>query len=309
MKEHVATNSVSQDFSDKNSPRSRQACIAKYQRIEGNLRKAGRVSLSRALVKSPSYEARANILGVGVHAVNLTRAADIVERAVVDGSRGYVCVTGVHGIMEAQRDSDFRKILNEALLVVPDGMPTVWVGRAQGFSRIGRVFGPDLMAEQCRRSVEKRFTHFLYGGKPTVVQELRKNLEQWFPGIQVVGTITPPFRPLSVDEQAELEEMVARLTPDIIWVGLSTPKQEHFMAKFLPRLACGVMIGVGAAFDIHTGRLNDAPQWMKKTGLQWLHRLYQEPSRLWKRYLVNNSAFLFHLVLQAAKIKRYAPME
>ncbi len=263
------------------------------------------MSLSNTLVKAPTRHARANVLGVGVHAVDLPRAVDVIESAVVERQRSYVCVTGVHGIMEANRDPEFREILDRALLVVPDGMPTVWVGRAQGLDQISRVFGPDLMEEVCRRSVEKSFTHFLYGGKPGVAEELKHSLEQWFPNIQVVGTFTPPFRPLVADEQEELEDLMARLRPDLIWVGLSTPKQERFMSQFLSRLSSGVMIGVGAAFDIHTGGLKDAPDWIKQAGLQWLHRLWQEPSRLWKRYLVNNSCFLWKIFMQLSGLASY----
>jgi N-acetylglucosaminyldiphosphoundecaprenol N-acetyl-beta-D-mannosaminyltransferase len=263
------------------------------------------VSLSSTLLTAPTKEARANVLGVGVHAVDLTRAADRIESALLERQRGYVCVTGVHGVMEAHRDPEFRDILDRALLVVPDGMPTVWVGRAQGLEQISRVFGPDLMEEVCRRSVERGFTHFLYGGKPGIAEELKRNLEQWFPKIRIVGTFTPPFRPLAANELAEVEDLMARVRPDIIWVSLSTPKQERFMSDFVSRLPFGMMIGVGAAFDIHTGRLKDAPDWIKKSGLQWMHRLCQEPSRLWKRYLVNNSCFLWRLFLQFSGLTTY----
>jgi N-acetylglucosaminyldiphosphoundecaprenol N-acetyl-beta-D-mannosaminyltransferase len=247
---------------------------------------------------------RANILGVGVHAVNLPLAADKLEAAVSNGG-GYVCVTGVHGVMEAQRSARFKKVLDDAMLVVPDGVPTVWVGRREGFKSMGRVFGPDLMLEVCRRSVSSGYSHFLYGGKPGVAEKLRENLERWFSGIRIAGTFTPPFRPLSEVEKTDLQEKLKTLAPDIVWVGLSTPKQEEFMADNIGSLNCKVMVGVGAAFDIHTGGINDAPAWMKTAGLQWLHRLSQEPSRLWKRYLVNNSTFLFGIALQFAGIRRY----
>jgi N-acetylglucosaminyldiphosphoundecaprenol N-acetyl-beta-D-mannosaminyltransferase len=247
----------------------------------------------------------ANVLGVGVHAVNLDRAAELIERAVDANSNGYVCVTGVHGIMEAQRKRAFRKVLDEAMLVVPDGMPTVWVGRFQGHDEMDRVFGPDLMKEICRRSVSSGHTHFLYGGNPGVVEKLKQNLEDWFPGIRIVGTYTPPFRPLSSAERADLEGQLLELAPDFFWVGLSTPKQEHFMAESSGSLNCKIMLGVGAAFDIHTGRVKDAPDWIKRSGLQWFHRLCQEPSRLWKRYFVNNSGFLVRILLQLAGLIRY----
>jgi N-acetylglucosaminyldiphosphoundecaprenol N-acetyl-beta-D-mannosaminyltransferase len=248
---------------------------------------------------------RANILGVGVHTVNLSLAAQMLEKAVESGSGGYVCVTGVHGVMEAQRNSKFKKILDEAMLVVPDGVPTVWVGRWEGFKSMGRVFGPDLMLEVCRRSVRSGHTHFLYGGMPGIAEELRENLQHWYPGIRIAGTYTPPFRPLSLPEKNDLQNRLSVIAPDIIWVGLSTPKQEQFMHDNVHSLHCKVMVGVGAAFDIHTGHLNDAPQWMKTAGLQWLHRLWQEPSRLWRRYLFNNSVFLLRIALQIAGIRRY----
>jgi len=248
---------------------------------------------------------RANVLGVGVHAVNLDRAVEIIEDAARTDQRGYVCVTGVHGVMEAQRNSQFKAALDNALMVVPDGVPTVWVGRWQGNARMGRVFGPDLMRELCRRSPKTGLSHFLYGGKPGIAEELKANLERKFPGINVVGTYTPPFRPLSEAEKSELQTELVRTRPDIFWIGLSTPKQEQFMAENFGSLDCRIMIGVGAAFDIHTGHVQDAPQWIKNAGMQWLHRLFQEPSRLWKRYLVNNSAFVYRMVLQLAGLKQY----
>jgi N-acetylglucosaminyldiphosphoundecaprenol N-acetyl-beta-D-mannosaminyltransferase len=206
--------------------------------------------------------------------------------------------------MEASRDPEFRKILDSALLVLPDGMPTVWVGRFQKHREMKRVFGPDFMTEVCSRSATNRYTHFLYGGKPGVAEDLQCCLERQFPGINIVGTFTPPFRPLNTQEQNSLTHKVAALRPDIVWVGLSTPKQERFMAEMMGRLECRLMIGVGAAFDIHTNRISDAPRWVKNAGLQWVHRLCQEPGRLWKRYLVNNSAFLWHLGLQIVGLQR-----
>ena len=248
---------------------------------------------------------RANVLGVGVHAIDLERAADLVLHVAGTGSKGYVCVTGVHGVTEARRNPNFRSVLDSAMLVVPDGMPTVWVGRWQGHRDMKRVFGPDLLLELCRRSVRSGNTHFLYGGKPGIAQRLASNLRQRFPGVQIVGEFSPPFRELSTAEQAQLRDKVAELSPDILWVGLSTPKQELFMAEYLPQLDCKVMIGVGAAFDLHTGGLRDAPDWVKEAGMQWLHRLFQEPARLWKRYLVNNSSFLLQIALQLSGLKRY----
>jgi N-acetylglucosaminyldiphosphoundecaprenol N-acetyl-beta-D-mannosaminyltransferase len=168
-----------------------------------------------------------------------------------------------------------------------------------------RVFGPDLMEEVCRRSAETGIRHFFYGGKPGVADELAEQLRRRFEGIKVVGTFAPPFRPLEGAEQIALERQLETALPDIVWVGLSTPKQEKFMAANFQRLSTTIMVGVGAAFDIHTGRLKDAPQWIKDAGLQWAHRLCQEPGRLWKRYLLNNSAFVAAIGLQIVGLRRY----
>jgi N-acetylglucosaminyldiphosphoundecaprenol N-acetyl-beta-D-mannosaminyltransferase len=248
---------------------------------------------------------RANILGIGVHAVNMARAVDLIEGIIENSEKGYVCLSGVHGIMEARRDAELRSIVNRATLVAPDGMPTVWLGWLQGLRSMRRVFGPDLMLDVCRRSVAKGYTHFLYGGNPSVAEQLKQNLERKFPGIRIVGTYTPPFRALSPKEEGRIRKRFTRLKPDITWVGLSTPKQDRFMAKYISSLDTKVMIGVGAAFDMHTGRIRDCPQWMKPAGLQWLHRLWQEPSRLWHRYLYYNPLFLFYITLQLAGLHRY----
>jgi len=255
----------------------------------------------RVLTKPP----RANILGTGVHAVNIGTAIEYLGECLAMGTKGYVCVTGVHGVMEALRNRCFRAALDGALLVTPDGMPTVWIGRSQKYSSMRRVFGPDLMRKLCEQSVRHGHTHFFYGGKPGVAEDLKRNFELWYPGIRIVGTLTPPFRPLTLEEESDFFDNVARLKPDIIWIGLSTPKQEMFMVETIKRLDCKLMIGVGAAFDFHTGHTKDAPEWIKAAGLQWLHRLCQEPGRLWKRYLVNNSAFLWHFALQATGLKCY----
>ena len=247
---------------------------------------------------------QANVLGVGIHAVDMDSAVACIVNAVANGTKGYVCATGVHGVMEAQRDSGFREVLSRALLVVPDGMPTVWMGRLQGFRCMQRVFGPDLMLAVIGSAAMRGCSHFLYGGDRGVAQHLESSLRERFPAVRIVGTYTPPFRALDEAERSELCSFIEELRPDIVWVGLSTPKQERFMAEYLPLLRTTVMIGVGAAFDFHTGRLQDSPQWIKRLGLQWLHRLMQEPGRLWKRYLVNNPLFIMQAALQIAGVRR-----
>lgn len=252
-----------------------------------------------------STTSRANVLGIGVHAVDLNSAVATIANAVATRSKGYVCAIGVHGIMEAQRNAELCNIFSRALMVVPDGMPTVWMGHLQGLSGMQRVFGPDLMLAVIGDRALQGCSHFLYGGNSGVAEELRASLYRQFPAAHIVGTYTPPFRPLNHTEASELQRTIDRLRPDIVWVGLSTPKQERFMAEYLPHLHTTLMIGVGAAFDFHTGRLRDSPRWVKQLGLQWLDRLLQEPRRLWKRYLFNNPAFLANALLQLASIRRF----
>jgi N-acetylglucosaminyldiphosphoundecaprenol N-acetyl-beta-D-mannosaminyltransferase len=247
----------------------------------------------------------ADVLGVKVSAVNMALAVDLAERWIVAGDPGYICVTGVHGVMEAQSDPAFRSILNHAFLNTPDGMPMSWVGWIQGHRDMDRVFGPDFMAEICRRSVKRGYRHFLYGGKPGVAQELREKLEKKFPGIQIVGAYTPPFGDLTSQQEEELLASVKASDPHIVWVGLSTPRQEQFMARLQHGLAVPLLVGVGAAFDYHTGRTRDCANWIKRAGLQWLHRLVQDPKRLWRRYLRNNPLFLWRIALQLSGLRRY----
>jgi N-acetylglucosaminyldiphosphoundecaprenol N-acetyl-beta-D-mannosaminyltransferase len=252
--------------------------------------------------------ARANVLGVGVSALNLDSAAAAITQALENNAKGYVCVTGVHGVTEAQGDPKFRRILNEAFLNTPDGMPMVWMGRLQGFRDMRRVYGPDVMLRVCELSVARGFTHFFYGGGEGVADALKERLEQRFPGLKVVGTYTPPFRALTAEEETQLAERLSELKPDIVWVGLSTPKQERFMAEHWQKLDATLFFGVGAAFDFHAGRVRQAPRWMQWCGLEWLFRLCCEPRRLWKRYFRNNPLFILRAFCQLTRIKTF-PLE
>jgi N-acetylglucosaminyldiphosphoundecaprenol N-acetyl-beta-D-mannosaminyltransferase len=247
----------------------------------------------------------ANVLGVKVSAINLSGAVDMADRWIAAKNHGYICITGVHGVMEAQSNSEFRHILNHAFISAPDGMPMSWVGHLQGFVKMNRVFGPDFMAAMCQLSIEKNYRHFFYGGESGVAELLKVMLESRFPGLQVVGTYTPPFRSLTSEEEEEIFTQIQKSRPHILWVGLSTPKQEQFMARYIDRLEVPLLVGVGAAFDYHTGRVRDCSDWIKRAGLQWLHRLLQNPRRLWKRYLRNNPAFVWNITLQMLRLKIY----
>ena len=248
---------------------------------------------------------RVNVLGVGISVVNLNLALGAIRAALDRRIKGYVCLTSVHGVMEAQRDEGMREILNRAFLTTPDGMPLVWVGKLHGFREMSRVYGPDLMLLVCEFTRHKRYTHFLYGGVEGVAQELKQRLEARFPGVKIVGTYTPPFRALTPEEEAGVVGQINALKPDILWVGLSTPKQEKFMVQYRQKLDVTLMFGVGAAFDFHSGRVRQAPRWMQRSGLEWLFRLLQEPRRLWRRYLRNNPLFIFRIVCQWLGFKKY----
>ena len=255
--------------------------------------------------KQDAPTARVNVLGVGVSALNLEAATQRIVHALESQTKGYICVTGVHGVSEAQSDKAFREILNRAFLNTPDGMPMVWMGRLQGFKEIGRVYGPDLMMRVCEVSAYHGFTHFFYGGAPGVAEELKRRLESRFNGLRVEGTFSPPFRPLTSAEREDLRRRVSEAKPSVLWVGLSTPKQERFMAEHWQTLDATLLIGVGAAFDFHAGRVRQAPRWMQRSGLEWLFRLGCEPRRLWKRYLKNNPLFVLRACCQATGLKTY----
>jgi N-acetylglucosaminyldiphosphoundecaprenol N-acetyl-beta-D-mannosaminyltransferase len=260
---------------------------------------SGSESTSEGICRHPHTD----VLGVNLSAINMDRALDLADQWITTGKSAYICMTGVHGVMEAQSNVELRCVLNDALINAPDGMPMSWVGWLQGFRQMDRVYGPDFMANLCRNSVSKGYRHYLYGGQPGVAQELKAALQERFPGLQVVGTYTPPFRSLTPEEEADLLDDVRKAKPDIMWVGLSTPKQECFMAEYVDQLGVLLLIGVGAAFDFHTGRIDEAPVWIKRAGLQWLHRLLQDPRRLWKRYLLNNPKFLWRIMCQFLKIR------
>ena len=256
---------------------------------------------------------RSNVLGVGISPLNLPLATDKIFASVANpGFSGYVTVTGVHGVMESQKDPALKQIHNQSFLSVPDGMPMVWVGKWNGFKEMGRVYGPDLMLEIMARSSVESQTHFLFGGADRVVDKLAVSLTDRFPGVSIVGKVTPPFRPLSNEEEESLARTIRQVMPHFFWVGLSTPKQERFMNDFLgkyPDLVNGwdhglVMLGVGAAFDFHAGLVAQAPSWMQKSGLEWFFRLCTEPKRLWRRYLYNNPRFIWKIFLQFTRLKR-----
>ena len=240
---------------------------------------------------------RIEILGIGVHPQTLADAVEAIGRWIDRREANYVCITGVHGVVESQEDADLRRIHNEAGMVTTDGMPLVWLSRrlVPPGTRVERVYGPDLMLAVVDRSQQTGWRHFLYGSTTETLERLESNLRARFPNARLVGSYSPPFRPLSGPEEHDLAERVAAAAPDIVWVGLSTPVQERWMADHVGRLAAPVLVGVGAAFDFHAGVKRQAPRWVQRSGFEWAYRMAREPRRLARRYLKSNPRFVWLL--------------
>jgi N-acetylglucosaminyldiphosphoundecaprenol N-acetyl-beta-D-mannosaminyltransferase len=245
----------------------------------------------------PGTHAHVDVLGVKVSAINMQMALSTIEAWIGKDERQYVCITGVHGVMESQKDEELLAVHNAAGMVTPDGMPLVWISRLKGCRHVRRVYGPDLMLEVCRISVRRGYRHFFYGGKEGVPELLAARLTEEYPGLSVAGTYSPPFRTMSEEEDKEIVGLINHTRPNVVWVGLSTPKQEQWMATHVHRVQAQVLIGVGAAFDFHAGLKPQAPRWMQTVGLEWLFRTITEPRRLGSRYLKNNPAFLWNLAM------------
>lgn len=228
---------------------------------------------------------RCNILGVGVSAINMTQALQIMATWVERRTPQYICVTPAHAIMDVYQDTDLRDIYNQSGLTTPDGMAIVWLLRWYGFDEVERVYGPDLLQAVCKESIEKGYRHYFYGAAPGVAQKLVNALQAQYPGLKVVGVESPPFRSLTPEEDAGVVSRIRTARPDFVWVGIGSPRQERWMRDHLALLNVPVLVGVGAAFDFLSGNKKQAPRWMQRRGLEWLFRLFSEPKRLWRRYL------------------------
>jgi N-acetylglucosaminyldiphosphoundecaprenol N-acetyl-beta-D-mannosaminyltransferase len=239
--------------------------------------------------------------------LTLDSAVEEVSDWVGRGEHEYVCVTGVHGVMECQRDPQLLRIHNGSGLTTPDGMPMVWCARWAGQREVTRVYGPDLMLAILARAVERGWSSFFYGGGPATAELLADRLTTLFPGLQVAGTSTPPFRPLTPQEDANIVQVINDSGARLVWVGLSTPKQERWMAEHVGRLRANALLGVGAAFDLHAGTVPQAPRWMQRSGLEWTYRLSREPRRLWRRYLRNNPAFVLNVLARPPRLAQTTP--
>lgn len=245
------------------------------------------------------------MLGTRVHAIQIPQVVATLVHWI-DAGRGcrFVAVTGMHGVTEARRHPAFRKVLETADLVVPDGMPLVWMGRRRGFDLPRRVYGPELLQTFCRVT-GPRYAHFFYGGGAGVAERLAQILHDAY-RIRVAGCYAPPFRALQPQEDEAVTQLICSSGADLLWIGLSTPRQENWMEEHRHRLRLPVMVGVGAAFDFLTDRVKQAPSWMRENGLEWLFRLLHEPRRLWRRYLIYGSDFLWNTSLELLGLKRFS---
>lgn len=247
---------------------------------------------------------RQNILGVAVSAINMAQALTTIDGWISQRTPHYVCVTPAHGVMDCQDDPAMRRIFNASGLTTPDGMAIVWLLKLYGHAQVSRVYGPDLMLALCERSPARGYRHFFYGGAPGVAEALAAQLQARFPGMAIAGVYAPPFRALTAAEGAAVVQQINGAQADIVWVGISTPKQERWMSEHLGVLDAPVLIGVGAAFDFLSGRKQQAPRWMQRSGLEWLFRLASEPRRLWRRY-ARYPRFVALALAQLAEIKHY----
>lgn len=248
--------------------------------------------------------ARVNILGVQVSAINMAEAVQSVSEWIAHRDPHYVCVTPAHGIMDCQNNPELQRIFNHSGLITPDGMAIVWLLKLRGYEHVERVYGPDLMLAVCAYGIEHNWRHFFYGGAPGVSKTLIEKLRHRLPMLQVVGHYSPPFRPLTIQEDQDVVDMIQAAKPDILWMGISTPKQEIWMNAHVEELNVPALVGVGAAFDFLSGKKKQAPRWIQRSGFEWLFRLFSEPKRLWRRY-IRYPTFALLTIFQLLGMKNY----
>jgi N-acetylglucosaminyldiphosphoundecaprenol N-acetyl-beta-D-mannosaminyltransferase len=233
------------------------------------------------------------LAGIPVAVTDYDEVMDVMDRMVEEREAGYFCAAPVHALMVARNDPEMHEALLRSTMVLPDGMPLVWAVNMLGERLRDRVYGPELMLRYSRRCAERGHRVWLYGGRDQgSLAQLALSMRHRDPGIHVVGGYSPPFRPLTPEEEDSLVDQINEARPDVLWVGIGVPKQEKWMARMRDRLEVPVMCGVGAAFDFHSGRISQAPHWMQDRGLEWTYRIAQEPRRLLRRYLWFNPLFV-----------------
>ena len=236
------------------------------------------------------------MLKTNINVTNMAETLEYLTRNLEELRGKYVCVSNVHTVVMSYENEEYRNIQNSAAMVLPDGKPLSVVSRLRGYKEAQKVSGPDLMPEMFQLSEDKGYTHYFYGSTEETLDKLKDALLVRYPKLKIVGMYSPPFRPLTEVEDEAIIRQINGASPDVIWVGLGAPKQEQWMYAHRDKL-CGVMLGVGAGFDFHAGTVKRAPVWMQKSGLEWLHRLTQDPKRLFKRYVVTNTKFLWLILI------------
>jgi len=247
---------------------------------------------------------RVDILGVNVFVTNPRKACEDILGWIKKKEKSYVCVAPVSTIVDCQKDKKYHDIVNAASLVTPDGMPVVWVAKLKGKRNIQRTCGTELMLEMCALDEGHNLKHYFFGGTEESNKKLIDNLKEKFPAFNIVGSYAPGIRAINQQEEMAVISAINEAKPDILWIGLGSPKQDYWMANHRRMLNVPVMVGVGAAFDFIAGVKKQAPKWMRESGLEWLFRLCCEPKRLWKRYLIGNSIFLWLILAEAIGLNR-----
>ena len=238
-----------------------------------------------------------SILGVDIAAIDMDWLLAFTKAHVKELSGDYICVSNVHTTVTAWKDEAYRAVQNGGILAIPDGGPLSSTGRKRGFAKMRRVTGPDYMLKTIALGLPQGWRHYFYGSTPETLEKMEKALREEYPDIRIAGMYSPPFRALSAEEEGAIVEKINEAAADFVWVGLGAPKQEIWMHDHQGRVQ-GLMVGVGAAFDYTAGNISRAPQWMQKHNLEWLYRLMQDPKRLFKRYFVTNTTYIFEANLR-----------
>ena len=238
-----------------------------------------------------------NIMGVNIAAINMEWLVDYLEKNISEIKGDYICVSNVHTTVTSYEDAAYCAIQNGGLMAIPDGGPLSTVGQKRGHKNMERTTGPSLMGEIFEISAKKGYRHYFYGSKEETLELLYQKLTSNYPRIQIAGMYSPPFRPLTEEEDKAIIERINETKPDFVWVGLGAPKQEKWMAAHQGKID-GLMLGVGAGFDYYAENIKRAPMWMQKHNLEWVYRLVQDPKRLFKRYWSTNTKFIWNAMIK-----------
>lgn len=238
-----------------------------------------------------------NILGVNIAAINMEWLVEYLDKNLSDIKGDYICVSNVHTTVTSYEDASYCAVQNGGLMAIPDGGPLSTVGRRRGYKNMARTTGPSLMGEIFKISAKKGYRHYFYGSKQETLELLEKKLKEYYPGIEIAGMYSPPFRPLTEEEDKAVIERINEANPDFVWIGLGAPKQEKWMAAHQGKID-GLMLGVGAGFDYYAENIKRAPMWMQKHNLEWVYRLVQDPKRLFKRYWSTNTKFIWNAMIR-----------